>query len=454
MKNSKDKLLKNSYFKNLIPSITAMWVYSIYTIIDGIFVGRGVGPTALAGVNLSMPFINLIFASSIFFATGTSTLVSIHLGKKELKKAREIFSYNLLIMLVFSFILLIFTLLFMDNIAYFLGATENTFTIVKDYLSIIVLFNVFFIVSYCLEVLTKADGFPHLAIIGVIISAITNIILDYIFVIELGLGVKGAAIATGISQIASFLFFASHFLRKRSTLKLVKFKPTFNILKRIIKIGFPDGVTELTSGIVILIFNQCILMVIGENGLITYSIICYVSNLVLMTMIGSTQGLQPLCSYYYGQKDLNSIKYLLKLSFKTITLISLTIFILCLIFAPQIVSLFINHGSAKLIKDSILAFRVYSISFLLLGFNILCSGFCVSIEKPLFATIISLSRGFVFIIVSLIVSILLFGGNGIWISPLICEIGCLFISFLCTKKSFNSILKSTKDYNMNKEIII
>ena len=132
MKNSKDKLLKKSYFKNLIPSITAMWVYSIYTIIDGIFVGRGVGATALAAVNLSMPFINLIFASSIFFATGTSTLVSIHLGKKELKKAREIFSYNLLIMLVFSFILLIFTLLFMNNIAYFLGATENTFTIVKD----------------------------------------------------------------------------------------------------------------------------------------------------------------------------------------------------------------------------------------------------------------------------------------------------------------------------------
>ena len=328
------------------------------------------------------------------------------------------------------------------------------FEAVKDYLSIIVLFNVFFIVSYCLEVLTKADGFPHLAIIGVIISAITNVILDYIFVIELGLGVKGAAIATGISQIASFLFFASHFLRKKSTLKLVKFKPTFNILKRIIKIGFPDGITELTSGIVILIFNQCILLVIGENGLITYSIICYVSTLVLMTMIGSTQGVQPLCSYYYGKKDVNSIKYLLKLSFKTITLISLTIFILCLIFAPQIVSLFITDGSSKLIKDSILAFRLYSTSFLLLGFNILCSGFCVSIEKPLLATIISLSRGFVLIIISLILCILLFGGKGIWISPIICEIGCLFISFLCTKKSFNSILNTTKDCTINKENIM
>lgn len=454
MKFSKDKSLKKSYMRNLFPSVTAMWVYSIYTIIDGIFVGRGVGSTALAGVNLSMPFINLIFASSIFFATGTSTLVSIYLGRKKLKKAREIFSYNLLIMIVFSFILLILTLLFMNKIAYFLGTTENTFSIVKDYLSIIVLFNVFFIVSYCLEVLTKTDGFPHLAIIGVVISAITNIILDYIFVIILGLGVKGAAVATGISQIASCVFFASHFLRKKATLKIVKFKPTFNILKRIINIGFPDGITELTSGIVILIFNQSILLIIGEDGLVTYSIICYVSTLVLMTMIGFTQGVQPLCSYYYGKKDLDSIKYLFKLAFKTISSISIIIFILCLIFAPQIVSLFINDESIKLIKDSIFSFRLYSISFVLLGFNILCSGFCVSIEKPLSATIISLSRGFVLIIISLIFSILVFGGKGIWISPIICEILCLFISFFYTKKSFNLISNNINEPHMNKENIL
>ena len=453
MKLLNKKNLKISYFKNLVPSVTAMWVYSIYTIIDGIFVGRGVGSTALAGVNLSMPFINLIFASSIFFATGTSTLVSIHLGKKELKKAKEIFSYNLLIMIVFSFILLVLTLSFIDNIAIFLGATENTFSVVKDYLSIIVLFNVFFVVSYCLEVLTKADGFPHLAIIGVLISAITNIILDYIFVIILGYGVKGAAYATGISQIASCVFFFGHFLRKKSTLKLVKFKPSFNILKRIIHIGFPDGITELTSGIVILIFNQSILMVIGEDGIITYSIICYVSTLVLMTMIGSTQGVQPLCSYYYGKNDLISIKYLLKLTFKVVASISLIIFMLCFIFAPQIVKLFISDGSIQLINDSVWAFKIYSISYLLLGFNILCSGFCVSIEKPMFATIISLSRGFVLIIISLIICILLFGGKGIWICPIITEVLCLFISFICTKKSF-SLISDTKNVDFKKENII
>lgn len=439
MEVSQKITLKKSYIKNLIPSVTAMWVYSIYTIIDGIFVGKGVGSTALAGVNLAMPFINLIFASSIFFATGTSTLVSIHLGKKENKTANEIFSYNLLIMIIFSMILLVFTLLFIDKIAIFLGATDNTFSIVKEYLSIIVIFNVFFIVSYCLEVLTKADGFPHLAIIGVLISAVTNIILDYIFVIVLGFGVKGAAYATGISQIASCIFFGSHFLRSVSTLKLVKFKPSFHILKRIIGIGFPDGITELTSGIIILIFNQSILNVIGEEGLITYSIICYVSTLVLMTMIGATQGLQPLCSYYYGRNEISSINHLLMITFKTIAIISITIFIGCFIFAPQIIHLFLNDSETSLILNSISIFKTYSLSFLLLGFNILASGFCVSIEKPIFATIISLSRGFVLILLSLIISILIFGGKGIWISTIISESLCLIISLTLTKKSLKAI---------------
>lgn len=442
MNNSIDKHnLKKSFIKNLIPSVAAMWVYSIYTIIDGIFVGKGVGPTALAAVNISMPFINLIFASSIFFATGTSTLISIQLGKKQNKKASEIFSFNILIMIIFSFILLLFSITFIDKISLFLGATESTLSMVKDYLRIIVFFNGFFIVSYCLEVLTKADGFPHLAIIGVVISAVINIILDYFFVLKFGMGVKGAAIATGISQVASCAFFTIHFLRPISKLKFVQFKPSLTIFKRIISIGFPDGVTELTSGIVILIFNQSILRFIGEHGLITYSVICYVSTLVLMTMIGITQGAQPLCSYHYGAHDLHSVKYLFKTTLKTIVIASIIIFVGCMIFAPSIVNLFINSSDSILIERSIVIFRVYSISYLLVGFNILSSGFCASIELPSLATGISIARGLIIVTLTLIITIILYGGKGIWISTIISEVICLLISYLSIKISFKTMSK-------------
>ncbi|MGL5379875.1 MATE family efflux transporter, partial [Clostridium sp.] len=336
--------LRKKFIKYLLPSVAAMWVFSLYTMIDGIFVSRFVGPTALAAVNISMPFVNLIFATSMLFSTGASTIISIYLGKDEPKKANQVFTFNLIAMAVVSILITVIALFNLDKISLFLGATENTLPLVKDYLKIIISFNIFFIISYCLEVLTKADGFPHLAIIGMVISAITNIILDFLFVAVFSFGIKGAAIATIISQGVSFIFFFSHFISKKSKLKLIRFKVDFSMLKRIIYIGFPDAITELTSGIVILLFNQAILKHIGENGIVTYSIICYVNTLVIMTMIAITQGMQPLSSYYYGREDSITVKKLLKMSIKTIAISSTLIFIICIVLAKPIVSVFISNS--------------------------------------------------------------------------------------------------------------
>lgn len=427
--------LRKKFIHYLLPSVAAMWVYSIYTMVDGIFVGRGVGPTALASVNIAMPYINFVFASSMFFSTGASTIISISLGKKEFKDANETFSLNLISMIIFSLTISILSYLNLDKIALFLGATESTLPFVLSYLKVIIFFNVFFIVSYCLEVLTKTDGFPYLAIIGVVLSAITNIVLDYILVLKLNFGVEGAALATGISQVISTIFFFSHFLRKTSKLKLIKFSFNFSTIKRIIYIGFPDALTELTSGIVILLFNQSILKYIGESGIVTYSVICYVSTLVLMTMIGVTQGMQPLSSFYFGCKDTKSIKSLLKMSLKTITLASIIVFFISFIFAKEIVNIFIRKENIDLFLYSIKAFRIFSFSFLILGFNILISGFCASIERPLYATIISLSRGFILVSIVLVTMGFLFGGAGIWFTTIISESLSLIISLIILKKS-------------------
>ncbi|GAB6167845.1 MATE family efflux transporter [Clostridium carnis] len=427
--------LKKKFIQYLLPSVAAMWIFSLYTMIDGIFVSRGVGQTALASINISMPYVNFIFATSMLFSTGVSTIIAIYLGKGKLKKAKEVFSFNILCMIVVSLIITILSLIFLENIALFLGATDSTLLMVKDYLRIIIIFNGFFIVSYCLEVLTKTDGFPNLAIIGMIISAITNIILDYIFVIHLSYGVKGAAIATIISQGVSCLFFLSHFLKSKSKLGFVKFTFNFKALKRILSIGFPDAVTELTSGVVILLFNQTILRYIGENGVVTYSIICYVNTLVIMTMIAITQGMQPLSSYYYGKEEFITIKKLLKMSLKTILISSIVIFIICIIFAKGIVSIFIKDSNPELFSYSVTSFRIYSSAFLVLGFNVLISGFFASVEKPLSATIISLSRGFIIITICLFSLTTLFGENGIWISTLISEILCSLVSIYLLRKN-------------------
>ncbi|MEG1312407.1 MAG: MATE family efflux transporter, partial [Romboutsia sp.] len=267
-----------------------MWVFSLYSMVDGIFVSKGVGSEALAAVNISTPYINTIFALSILFSTGATTIVSMTLGNGDNKKASEYFTLNTVVVVIISVIITIISLLNLDKLAVFLGATDSTIVYVKEYLGTIILFVVFYIVSYSLEVLIKSDGYPHLATIGVIISAVTNIVLDYIFVLKLNYGVEGAAFATGIARVLSFSFFFIHFLRKKGKLQFVKFKFDFSIIKKIVYIGIPDFTTEISIAVVVLIFNQSILKVIGENALISYSVVCYINTLVLTTMMGISQG--------------------------------------------------------------------------------------------------------------------------------------------------------------------
>lgn len=434
--------IRQKFLKYLVPSVVAMWVYSLYTMVDGIFVSWGVGTTAIAAVNIVMPFVNFIFATSIFFATGVSTLIAISLGKGEREKANEMFTINFIAIVGVAIVIIVVTLLNLENIAIFLGATEVTLEYVKDYLSIIVVFNGFFMTSYCLEVLTKIDGFPYLAIVGVVISAIVNIVLDYFFVMKFGWGVKGAAYATGISQVMATLLYIVHFSSRRSKIKFVKCKFKMSVIKDILTIGLPDGVTEVTSGIVIYIFNQVILSHIGDKGVVTYSIISYINLLVIMTMIGITQGMQPLTSFYYGKEDEKTIKKLFSMAVRTIAAISIVIFIITNVFTSSIVGIFMNEvGNEELFQYSINAIKLFSFSFILVGYNILISGYFAAIAKPKYATIISLARGLVVITISLFLMTALFSDKGIWIATAISEGVTIILSLVILFKNNISFLE-------------
>ncbi|MEG2788568.1 MAG: MATE family efflux transporter [Romboutsia sp.] len=441
MENTKD--LKSQFKKYVIPSVTAMWVFSLYSMVDGIFVSKGVGSEALAAVNISTPYINTIFALSILFSTGATTIVSMTLGNGDNKKASEYFTLNTVVVVIISVIITIISLLNLDKLAVFLGATDSTIVYVKEYLGTIILFVVFYIVSYSLEVLIKSDGYPHLATIGVIISAVTNIVLDYIFVLKLNYGVEGAAFATGIARVLSFSFFFIHFLRKKGKLQFVKFKFDFSIIKKIVYIGIPDFTTEISIAVVVLIFNQSILKVIGENALISYSVVCYINTLVLTTMMGISQGIQPICSYYYGKKDKESVLSILNMGLKTVKISSIIAFLVAIIFANQIVSMFISNVDKEMFNYTVNILRVFSLAFLIMGYNVVTSGFCVSIDKPVQAGIVSLGRGVVVITITLIAMILLFGGKGIWIATFISEliviIGSIKILKVCKKDIENQI---------------
>ncbi len=205
-RNLKKNIIKK-FFKYAIPSVISMWIFTIYTMVDGIFVAKGVGEEALAAINISMPLINMAFGLSILFAIGASTKVSFYKGKNDLKSANKTFTLSSFIVFIIGLLFTVIALLNMDSLINILGSTLETKNYVKEYLSILVLFFPLYMTSYHFEVLIKADGYPNKAVITMVVGALVNIFLDYLFVLVFKWGIQGAAIATGLSQLMSFSVF-------------------------------------------------------------------------------------------------------------------------------------------------------------------------------------------------------------------------------------------------------
>lgn len=422
------KSLKHDFFRFIIPSLIAQWVYALYTMIDGLFVSRGVSELALSGVNIAMPFVTFLFSAALLFAVGSSTIIAMYLGEREDGKAQEVFTQNILTVIIISILITIIVLWTSRDIALFLGATDLTIEYVRTYLNTIACFSIFFICSYSLEVLIKTDGYPMKATIIVTTGAILNCILDYLFVMVLHKGVWGAAFATGLSQLSVVLLYLTHFCSSRTHMKLVKFTFSPSLLWRTIKIGLSSGITEFSAGIVIFLFNHAILTYLNEEAIVSYTIVSYVSTIIVMSMAGIAQGIQPLVSYYYGKKAPNSYHRLLKYAICFGTVFSVIAFIISRIIASPLVNLFVSPELAWLRTDSVGVFNTFSYSFLFCGFNIIIGGFFTAIEYPKSAMAISLGRGFVFVAVSLQVLTRLFKGDGIWWAAVMAEGMCLVVT--------------------------
>lgn len=412
--------LAKKFFKFTIPSIVSMWIFSLYSMVDGMFVAWGVGEHALTAVNLSLPFVSFIFTVGILLATGTSTVLSIALGKGDVEKARNYFNQNLVVVIVVTLAISVAVLFNLDRVAHFLGSTPDTHLLVKEYVGFIAAFAVFFTVSYNLEVQVKADGAPHVSIIGVTSCGLMNVLLDYIFVMHFHWGVWGAALATGLSQATSTLVFVVYFLTHRYPLRFGKFKWDLGAYRRILPLGVGDGLSELSNGVVLFLFNHTIQRVIGESALVSYTIIGYVNTLVLNCMIGIAHGIQPLSSFHLGAGERPICHKFLTYGVRFVAVLAVFFFGMCQLFAGPIVGFFLAHDSA-MFASSVAALRMYSTAFLLLGFNVVVSGFFTAMDHPVPSLTISFGRGLVFISGCLMVMSTLFGATGIWLTPLVSE---------------------------------
>ena len=423
----KQSLLKQ-FFHFSAATVASLMVFSLYSIVDGLFVARGVGEYAMTAVNLSVPFVNLLFSIAVIFAVGTSTIIAYLLGQKNAQSANKLFSQNLVTLVVIGVTISVLVLAFTEPLARLLGAEEVTLEYTMHYLQGLAPFAVCFMISYNLEVLVKTDGRPRLALVTVCVGCVTNCVLDYLAIFHWGLGIWGAAAATGLSQLLTCIIYLTHFLGKHTTFHPVRFRMDWKIYRRLLPIGISDGLTELCNGLMIFLFNHTIIRCIGTDGLVAYTIIAYANTLVINITMGVSQGSQPLISFQNGRGDGTAIGNLLRYGLRTMCGIAAVCFTVLFLAAPKLVAVYLPEAGAEMLTFATDAFRRYSLCYLPVGFNIYIAGFLTAMERPLPAVSISTGRGLILQGSILLLLAAVLGGSSIWFAPVISEVLCLGLS--------------------------
>lgn len=433
-----EKTVFKTILRYAIPSVVSMWIFTLYTMVDGIFIGKYVGALGLAGVNITMPLINLTFAIGIMIAIGSSTMIAIYYGEGDWTAGNKIFTTAVCSLLSCGILISILITIFMEPVINFLGGGGNLYPYVKDYLSVIILFCVCYMTGYALEIYIKVDGNPVYPTLCVIIGGVVNILLDYIFVVIFHWGIKGAAFATGLSQVTttSLLFYYIFFRTKR--IKFVKIKYSLLNLLKIMKVGFAEFLAEVSTGISIFVFNLVILKNLGEKGVSAFGIIGYISSFITMTMIGFNQGVQPILSFNLGAKEHKKIFEIIKNSFFILGVLGIFFYTLINIFSANIVSIFLNDvEDINLTKK---ALTTYSFAYLICGFNIFSAGYFTAVDMVKISTIITMLRGILLLVLFIHILPIFLGTTGIWITMFVTEGITLIFSYIFMKK-YNPLLK-------------
>lgn len=440
----------NEFLKYAIPSAFSMFISALYTIIDGIFVGQGVGDAALAAVNIVLPFTVILVGMANMMAVGGGALVSKNIGAKEIDKAVNIFRQVCKFLLILSIVISIICVIFTNQIVKLLGATKNLQGLAVDYLRFYALFSIPNLIGIVLNSFVRNDQKPKLAMVSIISGAITNIILDYVFIFKFGFGIKGAAIATGLGQIVTVSILLPHFIKKKGYLSFGKVKLQIESIKEFLKIGFPSFFAQASFSVIVLLHNVIITKNIGEIGVSAYSIINYIGTNIYMVLFGLTLGAQPLISYNYGKRDDKKM-----LSFYKITCVSSTLFTciavsICYIFGRNLIQIFTSDK--EILELAYTGLRFASISYFFVGLNLNTITYYQAIEMPKYSNLICLFRSIIFLPIGLILLSNIFGVNGVWGGTLFAETITFTAINLITNIKSNT-LKSIKSFNGKEELI-
>lgn len=420
----------------IFPAVGSLFVTYLYNVMDGIFVGQGVGSAALGAVNIGVPFITFAVAIVAMFPMGGATIIAIRMGRDDKDGANNAFMTALTLTVLTAVILTVVGTVFSQQIVDLSGARklgEEMRRMSADYLFYYSAFSLPMLMSNCLSVFVRNDGSPTLSFVGMCAGAVSNIFLDWLFIFPLQMGVIGAAVASGLGQIVSLLVLLSHFIRKHGNLRIRRFTIQPVLIRKICKRGAPEAVTQLTTPVTALCYNLVLAGLVGDIGVSTYSVLSFIYSLANAVLSGVAQGLQPLWGNSYGKQDTKEINDYFRFGMAINLMLSVLVSAVLILFDEPAIRIF--SQDMELINAASKALPVFALSFIPMALNLVYTSLLYSTKRTRQSDIIAICRGIVIKAIAIFCIPILLGTKTIWSAPFVAEMITFAIAVVLTRKT-------------------
>lgn len=414
-----------------LPSMVMMVFTSIYGVVDGIFISNFVGSDPFAAINLIMPFLMILGALGFMLGSGGSALVGFYLGMDQEKRANEIFSLLVYVLLGVGTLLTVLGLLFLEPVARLLGADADLLPYCVRYARIVLLGLVPFTLQNVFQSFLVTAERPHFGLYITVGAGVTNMVLDALLVGVIPLGVEGAAIATVLSQCVGGILPLVYFARPNtSRLRLTRTRWELRPVLKSAANGSSEFMTNVSMSIVTMLYNWQLLRLMGADGVTVFGIIMYVSFIFVALFLGYSMGSAPIVSFHYGAGNQEELKGLFRRSLTIILAMSAGLTVLAIVLAKPLAMIFVSYDPA-LLSVTTRALTIYAVSYLLTGFNIYASSFFTALNDGLVSALISFARTLVFQVLAVLTLPLLWEADGIWAAVILAEGLAALLSLAC-----------------------
>lgn len=422
------KITLSSLLKFAAPTIASTLLMEIYGIIDGLFVARLIGTDALSAVNITFPLILVTIAIGMMFGTGGSALVARQLGQKREQTARQNFSLTVLVALAAGILFSVLGLVFLKPLLIFLGADEQLFPYCYEYAYVCLFFMPLALFTGTFSMFYITRGKAVLGLIFSSIGGITNVVLDYVFIALCDMGLRGAALATGIGYaLAGTIGFIYFSVNRRGSLYFVKLKFKPYVISKICINGSSEMVTNLSVCLVTILLNNIVIRLAGSDGVAAITVVLYMQTLLMSVCFGYSMGIAPLTSYNYGKRETPHLQKIFSISTKMIGTMSVFVFLLCLSQSGKLIGLFVDEDTT-VYKMALRGFKLFAACFLFMGLNIYASALFTALSNGKVSALLSFCRTFVFVVGLLLLLPVWWEMTGVWLAIPIAEA----MSFLMT----------------------